>query len=137
MVGGMLGIHLLFSADVLAGGRSLQTPTWPVLIWTFCSYAGLQALGEELIFRGLSLTVLSEGLHRPFWKAAVRVTFLNLLICLVWVPYSQYTGIWFGIVAYRTALAFASAFLRHRQQSVLPGLTANVLFSLFVAAIIS
>jgi hypothetical protein len=137
MVGGGLGIHLLLAADALAGGSYLRAPIWPVMIWTFCSYAGLQALSEELLFRGLSLTVLTEGLHRPFWKAVVGVTFLNLLVYLVLVPYGQYTGIWFAIVVYRTTLSWASSFLRHRQKSVLPGLVANVLFNLFAAVVIT
>jgi hypothetical protein len=135
-VGGILGFHLLLSADFLPGSKSLQMPAWPVAIWIICYYAGFQSMAEELLFRGLSLPILSEGLRHPFWKAAVYITFLNLLIYLVWIQYSWYAGIWFWLVAYRTILYLANAFLRQRQKSVLAGLTASVVFHLFVAAIV-
>jgi hypothetical protein len=136
-VGGILGFHLLLSADFLPGSNFLQIPAWPVAIWTICYYGGFQSMAEELLFRGLSLPILSEGLHHPIWKAAVHITFLNLLIYLGWVPYDRYTGVWFWLMAYRTVLYLANAFLRQRQKSILAGLTASVVFHLFVAAIVT
>jgi len=64
------------------------------------------------------------------------VVLLNLLAYVV--PLVSATTIEgrLGIVVYGTALACTSTLLRYRQHSLLPGMAAHVVFSVFLASCI-
>lgn len=133
LAGGILSFHLLLTAGSVAGRNFFHAPT---LIWAFCYSAGLQALGEELLFRGLSFPVLHEGLHNSFWKAVMKVSLLNFLVYLVLMSQNPTPMIGVWIVAYRAGLGFIAILLRHRQRSLIPCLACNIVFNMFLILVI-
>lgn len=133
LAGGILSFHLLLTAGSTADKTFFHAPT---LLWAFCYSAGLQALGEELLFRGLSFPVLYEGLHNSFWKAVMKVSLLNLLVYLVLISQNPTPTIGLWIVGYRIVLGFIAILFRHRQRSLIPCLACNTVFSMFLILVI-
>ena len=136
LAGCALGLHLLLAARFVP---NLVRPTEPNglwLFWTFCCQAGLMALGQELMLRGLAFDALTDG--RAFAGAGARIVLLNLVIYLTWialVPGVDLLGAaW--LLLYSIVLAILITLLRYRQQSLLPGLATSVVFSLFFVSLL-
>ena len=116
--------------------RVQPTPSLAVLTWALFFRAGLTALGEELFFRGLGYQLLTNGSSRSVAIATAKLTVLNLPIYLIPIvgtqPQTLVTVVL--LLVYGAAFSVVATFLRHRQQSLLPGLACNVVFSLFLIA---
>jgi hypothetical protein len=132
LAGCLLGLHLLLTTRFLFGQPQPAGPIGLGLVWMFCYQAGLMGLGQELLLRGLAYDALFAG-ARGFAVPAARIVLLNLLFYLPWMVLAPNIGLisGAGLLAYAAALSLGVTFLRHRQQSLLPGLAASVVFSLF------
>ncbi len=106
------------------------------LAWLLAYQAGLRAPGEELLFRGLVYGALLDDPRARVAPAILRITLLNTLVYLI--PMVSATTIEgrLGILVYGAALSCTSTLLRHRQHSLLPGMAANIVFSVFAASVI-
>jgi hypothetical protein len=131
--GGALGLHLWLTSGVAPNRELFDLPR---LIWALCYYIGLQALGEELLFRGLSFPLLSQRLHNGLWTAVAKVVILNLLVYLALVPQSSNMVIGLWIVVYRVALALTALLFRYWHRSLVSCLAANVVFSTLTAMVL-
>jgi hypothetical protein len=130
--GAALGFHLLITISFLPGAPEPRMPAPATLIWLVCYFGGLEALGVELLFRGLGFHLLSGALQDDAPRLVTRLTLLNLFLYLI--PVSQINpALWIWGVIYGALLALAATLLRLRQGSLVPGLACNVVFSIFLA----
>jgi hypothetical protein len=136
IVGGTLGLHLLLTTGLWSNGFRLHVPTWSVLTQAFCYYAGLYALGEELLFRGLLLPLLADDMSHGFWKATWKLTGLNLLVYLTLLAHSRNAVVALWLIVYHTLLILINSFLRYRQRSVIPCLACNITFAMCVVLVV-
>lgn len=133
--GTALGLYFLLSATFLPGPApgAAGPAAAGLLVWTFCYQAGLQAPGEEMLFRGLAYRLQFPPTTRNTLLPALWIVGLNTLLYLV--PASRLpsplAAAWLLLAG--AALATFTTFLRHRQQSLWPALAANVVFGLFLA----
>jgi hypothetical protein len=134
--GAALGLSLLVAAGPGAGVYTLQPQALPGLLWVIAYEAGLRAPGEELLFRGLVYRTLVTDPSARAVLSIARVVLLNMLIYVVPLVSATTVGARLGIVVYGAALSCTSTLLRHRQHSLLPGLAANVVFSVFMASVL-
>lgn len=135
LAGVALGLHLLLAASWVSGLPQVSSPLALRLLWIFCYQAGLMSLGQELLLRGLAYDALVGGGANSFPMAAAKIVLLNLFVYLaglaLWSSADLLSAAW--LLAYGAALSLLATFLRHRQQSLLPGLAASVVFHLFTA----
>lgn len=136
--GAALGLYFLVTASFfpgLAGSPAGPAAGW--LLWTLCYQAGLQAPGEEMLFRGLAYRLQFPAVTRHVLVPALWIIGLNTMMYLA--PGSRLSSplaaAWLLLAG--AALATVTTFLRHRQQSLWPGLVANVVFGLFLAVALS
>jgi hypothetical protein len=133
--GAALGLGLVLALRPPWGGAGLLTPpALPTLAWLLAYEVGLRAPGEELFFRGLVYRILVGDPSARVVPAIARVVLLNLLVYVVPLVSATTLEGRLGIVVYGSALACTSTLLRHRQHSLLPGMAANVVFSVFLAS---
>jgi hypothetical protein len=134
--GAAMGLGLALAVSWGSGPEQPQLPAPLALAWLLAYEAGLRAPGEELLFRGLVYGSLVGDPTARVVTAMVRLVLLNLLVYLV--PLVSATTIEgrLGILVYGTAMTCTSTLLRHRRHSLLPGMVANVVFSVFVASVI-
>jgi hypothetical protein len=137
LAGCALGLHLWLTARFLP---DLARPAGPIglwLLWTACYLAGLMSLGQELLLRGLAYDAVLAGSRDTFIPAAAKIVLLNLLIYMAWLALLPGAKpIWMAwLLAYGAVLACLATWLRHRQQSLLPGVAASVVFGLFTVAL--
>lgn len=137
LAGCALGLHLSLVAPFLPNLPQPARPLLPLLVWVLCSQAGLMALGQELMLRGLAYDALFTGQQSVPLSAAVQIVVLNVLVYLgslaVTPALDLLSAAW--LLGYGAALAVVATFLRHRQRSLLPGVAAGVVFSLFLAVL--
>jgi len=133
--GVVLGLHLALTTSFLPEARPSLTPTPALLLWALFFRAGLTALGEEMFFRGMGYRLLYDGTPRSLTAAIAKLTLLNLPVYFVFVLEMPPDAVSAALLlVYGIAFAAVAAFLRHRQQSLLPSLVCNIVFSLFVIA---
>lgn len=137
LAGCALGLHLSLVVPLLPDLPQPARPLLPLLIWVFCSQAGLMALGQELLLRGLAFDALFAGQQSIPLGAAAQLILLNLLVYLASLAAGPalelLTTAW--LLGYAVALAVLDTVLRYRQRSLLPGVAAGVVFSLFLAVL--
>jgi hypothetical protein len=131
-----MGLSLVLVAGTTLRPGLLQPPDVAALAWLLAYEIGLRAPGEELLFRGLVYDTLVGDPTARVIPGIARVVLLNLLVYAV--PLVSATTIEgrLGIVVYGAALACTTTLLRHRQRSLLPGMAASAVFSLFAASFI-
>jgi hypothetical protein len=134
--GAALGLGLVLFVELTAGAEPLQPPALLPLVWLLVYEAGLRAPGEELLFRGLVYRTLVGDPEARVVPAITRLILLNLLVYVPPLVSATTIEARLGIVVYGAALACTSTLLRHRQHSLLPGMAANVVFSMFAASVI-
>jgi hypothetical protein len=134
LAGAVLGLHLVLTSSFLPHRPELAASGGLSLVWMLGYQVGLMGLGQELLLRGLAYDALLASAGSSFALAAAKIVALNLLVylaALALAPTVQFWGeAW--LLAYGATLALIATFLRRRQQSLLPGLTAGVVFNLFV-----
>lgn len=135
IIGLALGFHLWLVTSYVPGVTYFRL-SLPVLIWSFFYQAGLRALSEELFFRGLGFHLLYRRMHRSFRETSVRIAILNVLMYLVPASLTTSTAIGFWVIIYGTVLALTTTFLRYYQRSLIPALSCNVVFSIFLGIVI-
>lgn len=102
-----------------------------VLLWSFCVLAGIVVPAEELTFRGAAFSILYDELNSQFTEAVVRITALNMLVYLVIIASSHMVQPFVLLsLLYRAGLSVVCLFLVLRRRSLLPGMLANLIFSL-------
>lgn len=139
LAGCALGLHLWLTARFLP---DLTWPDGPVglrLLWALCYLAGLMSMGQELLLRGLAYDAVLAGRKDTFILPAAKIVLLNLLIYTAWLALLPGISlIWIvWLLVYGAVLACVATWLRHREQSLLPGLAANVVFGLFSMTLFS
>jgi hypothetical protein len=134
--GAALGFSLVAAMGVRSGIGPPQPPALVPLAWLLVYEAGLRVPGEELLFRGLVYGTLMDNPGARVVPTVVRVVLLNMLVYII--PLMSATTIEgrLGILVYGAALSCTSTLLRHRLHSLLPGIAANLVFSVFVASVI-
>jgi hypothetical protein len=100
--------------------------------WLLAYEAGLRAPGEEMLFRGLAYRMMVGDPNARLAQGITRVVLLNLLAYVVPVVSATTIEGRLGILVYGAALAVTSTLLRYRQHSLLPGMAANVVFSVIL-----
>ena len=135
LAGAALGLHLMLTSSFLPGRPELAGPAGLRVVWMLGYQVGLMGLGQELVLRGLAYDALMSGAGNGFPAAAARIVILNLFVYLAALAVAPAVQFWSAawLLAYGAALAFVATFLRRRQQSLLPGLAASVVFNLFIA----
>jgi hypothetical protein len=134
--GAAMGLGLVLAEGLRWGVGPPQPQALLTLAWLLVYEAGLRVPGEELLFRGLVYGTLVGDPTARVVPAMARVILLNLLVYVV--PLVSATTIEgrLGIAVYGAALTCTSTLLRHRQHSLLPGMAANVVFSVFLAGVV-
>ena len=132
--GAALGFHFLLTASSVPGLLRTQTPSPALLVWSVGYLLGLRVLGEELLFRGLGYHLVMAGY---LGKAVPRLLRLILISSVIyWIP-STAAGplgqLW--LAAYGLVLATIATWLRHCQQTLLPGVVATSVFQLFLVTL--
>lgn len=135
IIGLALGFHLLLVISYVPGAAYFHV-TLPALLWSLFYHVGLRALSEEIFFRGLGFHLLYHGMHRNFRETAVQITALNILMYLVPASLTSNTIIGFWVIIYGTVLALTTTFLRYHQRSLVPALSCNVVFSIFLGMVV-
>ena len=136
IAGGALGLHLALTTGLWPDAFRLHVPTWSMLTQAFCYFAGLYALGQELLFRGLLLPLLADEMSYGFWKATWSLTGLNVLIYITLLAPSQSVIVALWLIVYCTLLVLINAFLRHRLGSVIPCIVCTVTFSMCILFVV-
>lgn len=137
LAGAALGLHLVLTTSFLPDRPELAGPAGLRVVWMLGYQVGLMGLGQELVLRGLAYDALMSGAGNGFPAAAARIVILNLFVYLAALAVAPTIQLWDAawLLAYGAALAFMATFLRRRQQSLLPGLAASVVFNLFIAVL--
>ena len=132
-VGGTLGFHLLLTMGPPVDLRPLSDVLLLRALWTFAFQLGLYGLSEELLFRGMVYVLCIEENTEKFCWAVLSSVFLNTVIHLGFVAQHAPTfGVGLGWLGYQMVLALINLFLFQQRRSLLPCLTVNVVFSLFI-----
>ena len=134
--GAALGFSLVAAVGLRPGVWPPQPPALLALAWLLAYEAGLRAPGEELLFRGLVYGVLVDDPSARVVPAIVRLILLNMLVYVIPLVTATTIEMRLAVIVYGAALACTSTLLRHRQHSLLPGLAANVVFSVYLAGCI-
>ena len=133
--GAALGFHLLLITRFLP----LPSPAFPAspaaVLWSVCYVVGLRATGEELLFRGLGYHLLA-GNAETILAVVLRILTANLFLHLMGVSYAAYHALWLLSLGYTALLAVATTLLRYRSGSLIPSLACDVVFTLFVTAVL-
>lgn len=130
--GGSLGLHFLITANQWLNG-GLQAGSPQQILWVLLFLAGLGALGEEFFLRGIAFRVLYEESETGFWRAAVHISLINLLIYFVPLYFlvssgmAPLMGLW--ILIYRLVYSLAATYLRRQQFSLLACIAFNLAFN--------
>lgn len=137
LAGAALGLHLVLTSSFLPGRPVPASPVGLRVVWMLGYQVGLMGLGQELVLRGLAYDALMSMGGNGFPAAAGKIVALNLFIYLAALAVAPTVQLWGAawLLAYGAALALMATFLRHRQQSLLPGLAASVIFNLFIAVL--
>ncbi|MEA3338257.1 MAG: CPBP family glutamic-type intramembrane protease [Chloroflexota bacterium] len=129
--GAALGLHLLFSAGLTMGLAQPSAAMLTLLVWTLCFQAGLLAVGEEILFRGLAYDLLIGSQPGNPIVPGLRIVLLNSIVYLGLWPSFNLQGVsgvfWF--LAYSVVLALLTTYLRYRQRSLLPGMVCRIVFA--------
>jgi hypothetical protein len=134
-LGGALGFHFLLTASFLRGVETYRPVVWPYLLWTLCYQAGLRALGEELLFRGVAFSLLFDEARWGFVRGVTHIAVLDLIAYASFVAQVQNLPLGVLLLVYRVALIFLNVFLRSRQNSLIPGWASNVIFGVAAAVV--
>jgi membrane protease YdiL (CAAX protease family) len=137
--GVVLGLHLVLTTLAVPGVRPQTPPSPGVMIWVLLFRAGVMALGEELFFRGWCYQLLTGGSSQSFALATTKLVAISAPV-VVW-PFlggglEAPAGVALAL-AYGVAVGVVATLLRHRQQSLVPGLACNVVFGLFLVALVT
>jgi hypothetical protein len=142
--GSALGFHLLLTGSMFPARHLMGTPVLAPTVWLLCYYLGPRLLGEELLFRGLGVALLSGPAGEHTVRITVRIALVNLYLYLVpiaWLqnaaqPATMSVQVWAWSLVYYALLALTTTALRIRQGSLVPGLACNVVFSLCMAVVL-
>jgi hypothetical protein len=136
-IGAAAGAALGLSLVAAVGFRP---DTWPSqssgllpMVWLLAYQAGLQAPAEELLFRGLIYGALLDDPSARRVPAITRVILLNMLVYVVPLVSAATIEGRLAILVYGAAMATTCTLLRFRQHSLLPGIAAKIVFSVFLA----
>ncbi|MEA4908228.1 MAG: CPBP family glutamic-type intramembrane protease [Anaerolineaceae bacterium] len=129
LVGGALSFHLMVMTYFLGWNPPVTDFSWDGLLWSIAFQTGLRALSEEVFFRGLCFHLLYENYHKSLTNTAIQITLLNALLFGVLQTAGMDPLFAIVIVFYRAALSALNVFLRYRLRSIVPGLAANIVFS--------
>lgn len=130
--GGSLGLHFLITANQWLDGL-LQPGSPQQILWVVLFLVGLGALAEEFFLRGVAFRVLYEESETGFWKAAVQISLINLLIYFVPLYFiassspAPLMSLW--ILFYRLVYSLAATYLRRQQFSLLACIACNLAFN--------
>lgn len=130
-----LGLHMLITGQALFPAETRPETSAGTLLWLICAWAGLQATGEELFFRGWSYHLLVLEARGSIWSAAARITLLNLLVYAIFAATASSLTALIWILTYGAAIAVTNTALRHRFRSILPGMACNVVATVFLALV--
>lgn len=138
MAGLVLGLHLVITSSSLPGASSHPSPGLAVLVWALVFRAGFGALGEELFLRGMGYGLLPTSTPRDAMISTLKLALLSLLVFVIPILEARTESLTAVamLLAYGAVLAVVAGFLRYRQQSVLPCIACNVVFSLFLVAFV-
>jgi hypothetical protein len=134
--GAALGLSLVAAVGLRPGVWPPTAPALFALAWLLAYEAGLRAPGAELLFRGLVYGVLVDDPSARVVPAIVRLILLNMLVYVIPLVSATTIEMRLAIIVYGAALACTCTLLRHRQHSLLPGMAANVVFSVYLAGCI-
>ena len=133
--GAALGFHLLLITRFLPLPAPAFLASPAAVLWSVCYVVGLRATGEELLFRGLGYHLLA-GSAETILAVVLRILTANLFLHLMGVSYAAYHALWLLSLGYTALLAVATTLLRYRSGSLIPSLACDVVFTLFVTAVL-
>jgi hypothetical protein len=97
---------------------------------------GPTLLGEELLFRGLGVLLLSGPEQREPLRAALRIGVINLYVYMMPIAGPGNAQLWMWRLIFGGLMVLSATVLRFRLGSILPGLICNVVFSLFMVSVL-
>jgi hypothetical protein len=131
-----LGLHLLLMWSLMPGKAAVIWPSPAVLALTICSLLGPLLLGEEMLFRGLGVRILSGAEQQDPVQTTYRIGLLNLYVYLIPVVWPSNPQVWIWRLVYGGLLALIATALRFRLGNLIPSLACNIVFSLFMAVVL-
>lgn len=130
MIGAAFGLHLLFSIGVTT------LPSWGEYVWVVVYLTGLRILSEEILFRGIGMYVLMQGMGLSLGQTLWRLALLSALVYAVpaLVSASPLAALWY--LGYGIVLSAVLAILRYKRGSLVPSFACNLMFGLFVLPVV-
>jgi hypothetical protein len=131
-----LGLHLLLMWSLMPAKSAVVWPGPVALALTICSLLGPLLLGEELLFRGLGVTILSGPEQKDPVRTMLRIGVLNLYVYLIPVMWPGNPQLWNWRLMYGALIALVATLLRFRLGNLVPGLACNLVASVFMAVVL-
>lgn len=129
-MGGLLALHLRFTAAFIPGlGRTVQFP-FSVSDALTIVLIGFAAVGEELFFRQVVFTFLVDKRRFPFSRLQVQVTAMVFLLSMADALQTSMILAGIFIVMYRAALSLLNTTLRYRFRNLGVCIATNLTFSI-------
>lgn len=127
-----LTLHLYMVAYFIPNiGQPLFQFNRDGLLWNLCLLIGIIVPAEELVFRGAAFSILYDELNSHFGEVMARVTALNIMVYLVVIVSNQSLHPFELLsLVYRAGLSAISLYFVMRLRSLLPGMLANLIFTL-------
>ena len=133
--GAALGFHMLLIMHFLPFAPTVRLPSPATVFWLACFVLGLRTTGEELLCRGLGYHLLANSAE-AIPAIVARLTVLNILLYLIPLGHATHPAVWLVSLVYGALLAVTTTLLRYRSGSLVPTVTCNAVFILFVATVL-
>jgi hypothetical protein len=127
-----LGLYLMLMWTLVPGQSAVRWPAPAALSVILCSLLGPTLLGEELLFRGLTVRLLSGPEQRDLARTALRIGVINLYIYMIPIPGPGNPQLWVWRLVFGGLMILTATLLRYKLGNIVPGLICSVLFSLFM-----
>lgn len=137
LTGGLLGFNFLTISLVSQGRDAFVQSISPLnLMGGIFIQLFIIAIGEELILRGLSYSLLYQRSNWELWKVALAISVINLLMYSVQIARFVGTSSMILLVFYRFCYSVLSVILRYRQGSTIACIACNQAFNIILASIL-
>lgn len=135
--GGLLGFNFLTISLIMQGREAFIRNLTPTnLMGGIFIQLLIIAIGEELILRGISYSLLYQRSNWELWKVVLAISVINLLMYSVQIARFVGTSSMVLLVLYRFSYSVLAVILRYRQGSTIPCIACNQAFNLILASIL-